>query len=182
MLVNESGLTVDFSPGHVSPQTDQQRCEILRMDGPNSGDVTFSVSTPDGHYVVSHVVNVNFGPEPESESIGAVVVVGGGMGGLALLGLVLFLLRGRNEDEFDPEPAEFTSGPPVSVQATTDAGPNQNQQVTASSGPPVSTAAEAESAPAVQSAGPPLPATGLPPGWTEEQWAYYGQQYLDGAL
>jgi hypothetical protein len=28
-------------------------------------------------------------------------------------------------------------------------------------------------------AGPPLPATGLPAGWTMDQWAYYGQQYLD---
>ena len=26
--------------------------------------------------------------------------------------------------------------------------------------------------------GPPLPATGLPTGWTMEQWAYYGEQYL----
>ena len=26
---------------------------------------------------------------------------------------------------------------------------------------------------------PPLPDTGLPPGWTLEQWQYYGQQYLD---
>ena len=28
-------------------------------------------------------------------------------------------------------------------------------------------------------AGPPLPPSGLPAGWTMEQWAYYGQQYLD---
>ena len=27
--------------------------------------------------------------------------------------------------------------------------------------------------------GPPLPATGLPAGWTMEQWQHYGQQYLD---
>ena len=27
--------------------------------------------------------------------------------------------------------------------------------------------------------GPPLPATGLPEGWTMDQWEYYGQQYLD---
>jgi len=31
----------------------------------------------------------------------------------------------------------------------------------------------------VATAGPPLPVTGLPPGWTMEQWHYYGQQYLD---
>jgi hypothetical protein len=28
-------------------------------------------------------------------------------------------------------------------------------------------------------AGPPLPPGGLPAGWSMEQWAYYGQQYLD---
>ena len=28
--------------------------------------------------------------------------------------------------------------------------------------------------------GPPLPATGLPNGWTMEQWQHYGQQWLDG--
>ena len=26
---------------------------------------------------------------------------------------------------------------------------------------------------------PPIPETGLPQGWTIEQWKYYGQQYLD---
>jgi hypothetical protein len=31
---------------------------------------------------------------------------------------------------------------------------------------------------AVVNQGPPLPATGLPTGWTMEQWAYYGEQYL----
>ena len=30
----------------------------------------------------------------------------------------------------------------------------------------------------VANQGPPLPATGLPEGWTMEQWAYYGEQYL----
>ena len=27
-------------------------------------------------------------------------------------------------------------------------------------------------------AGPPLPPEGLPPGWTMEQWAWYGEDYL----
>jgi len=30
--------------------------------------------------------------------------------------------------------------------------------------------------------GPPIPPTGLPPGWTMEQWRHYGQNYLDGKL
>ena len=30
--------------------------------------------------------------------------------------------------------------------------------------------------------GPPVPATGIPVGWTMEQWQHYGQQYLEGKL
>jgi len=37
--------------------------------------------------------------------------------------------------------------------------------------------AQAPAAAPVQS-GPPLPATGLPEGWTMEQWNHYGAQYL----
>lgn len=32
--------------------------------------------------------------------------------------------------------------------------------------------------PTVVNTGPPLPATGLPQGWTMEQWNYYGEQWL----
>jgi hypothetical protein len=30
--------------------------------------------------------------------------------------------------------------------------------------------------------GPPIPASGIPAGWTMEQWQHYGQQHLDGKL
>ena len=33
--------------------------------------------------------------------------------------------------------------------------------------------------PAVKAQTPPMPVEGLPQGWTEEQWQYYGQQWLD---
>ena len=33
-------------------------------------------------------------------------------------------------------------------------------------------------APVESSGAPPIPAEGLPPGWTEEQWGYYGAQWL----
>lgn len=32
--------------------------------------------------------------------------------------------------------------------------------------------------PMTPSSGPPLPPEGLPPGWTQEQWAWYGENYL----
>jgi uncharacterized membrane protein len=41
---------------------------------------------------------------------------------------------------------------------------------------------EAPSAPPEASGVPPIPAEGLPAGWSNEQWNAYGQQYLDGKM
>ena len=44
---------------------------------------------------------------------------------------------------------------------------------------PAPAPAAAPEAPVVQDSTPPLPAGGLPAGWTMEQWKHYGQQWLD---
>jgi hypothetical protein len=44
--------------------------------------------------------------------------------------------------------------------------------------PPVSSVAAPAPAPVAVPAGPPLPPTGLPPGWSMEQWQHYGDQWL----
>ena len=84
-----------------------------------------------------------------------------------------FMRRRPAEKEFDVEESivETMSGPPVSTQheAVTiqpENEPVQNMAIAGNQSP----------------SGPPLPESGLPEGWTEEQWAYYGQQYLDGTL
>ena len=64
MMVNESGMVVDLVPGHVTTQTHQHRCEVLRMNGPIAGLLSFSVATEDGYYGTTHSVPVEFGPEP----------------------------------------------------------------------------------------------------------------------
>jgi hypothetical protein len=74
--------------------------------------------------------------------------------------VITLLLRGRD-----------TSTLPVETKMKTDLGWDNS--------PPA--ANESAVAPVVEAAvnsGPPIPAAGLPAGWTMEQWAYYGEQYL----
>ena len=47
---------------------------------------------------------------------------------------------------------------------------------------PAAPVEQAPPAPPVASGAPPVPAEGLPPGWSNEQWNAYGQQYLDGKM
>jgi hypothetical protein len=48
--------------------------------------------------------------------------------------------------------------------------------------PPPTPDAPVEVAPPAATGAPPIPAEGLPPGWSNEQWNAYGQQYLDGKM
>ena len=48
--------------------------------------------------------------------------------------------------------------------------------------PPVERAFDSVDRPSVPSTGPPIPESGLPEGWTMEQWEHYGQQWLDSQL
>ena len=45
--------------------------------------------------------------------------------------------------------------------------------------PPPSNPMEQAPAPSLEPNFPPVPESGLPEGWTMEQWQYYGQQWLD---
>jgi hypothetical protein len=76
---------------------------------------------------------------------------------------LLFNQEEREESEALDQP--ITNGPPTSSSGPPVTNFNQHEKI------PEST----ESNPS----GPQLPAEGLPPGWTSEQWQYYGQQYLD---
>ena len=83
--------------------------------------------------------------------------------GILILAAILFIIRKQKEEFVDEE--EVISGPPISQPVVVDA---TNMQ-------PIQPSPETE----VQHAGPPLPESGLPDGWSMEQWIHYGQQYLD---
>ena len=106
--------------------------------------------------------------------IGVLIVAG-------LLGL-MFVRGGSREDQLLDAKWNQDSLPFHDAEANSMYGGAQEifQQPLATA-PVAVPAPVAAPAPVAQAApaGPPLPATGLPAGWTMEQWNYYGQQYLD---
>jgi hypothetical protein len=75
-------------------------------------------------------------------------------------------------DVNNPPPPPFAAAyppqptlPPQPSPPTTDLAPLPLDSLDALSSPPA--------------AGPPIPAEGLPQGWTEDQWVHYGQKWLE---
>ena len=177
ILVNQTGVEVMLSPGHITPQLTNQRCEILRLDGPQQGELTVTVSTLDGFMLNTHSMTLTFETAPETDTMSGALVAAGGGGLLAVLALtVLFMRRrpnGTMEYEEERQEGAQPAGPPVSTATTAKEVPELED---------LSSHTETQSDGHRAASGPPVPEGGIPAGWTEEQWQYYGQQYLDGTL
>ena len=108
-----------------------------------------------------------------------------GLLGFIIVGLVLFLLftrRGRSDlEDFSVfEQGQLaTAQKPVAVlpEAQPTAQPAMAEPMATQATPTDAYASPVEAVAPVNT-GPPLPATGLPEGWTMEQWNYYGEQWL----
>ena len=108
---------------------------------------------------------------------------------IALWGVFLLVLVGgavillsilRTEEEEDEYANWGEDGYEDSLSATYGAVAAAPSVPTAMPTPaPAPAPAAAPEAPVVQDSTPPLPAGGLPAGWTMEQWKHYGQQWLD---
>ena len=123
--------------------------------------------------------------ESITSAVGTTTAAVIGLLGFLIVALVMFLFftrRGSDSTEdfgafeqsqfANPEPAASTQNPfnepaqPEVVQAVDTPAAQQPTE-------PMAT----ETSPVVNT-GPPLPATGLPDGWSMEQWNYYGEQWL----
>ena len=174
-LVNATGTMYELAPGHMTPQTKQHLCEVLRLDGPLSGPLTFTVSSTDGVMLSTNTLMFEFESPPEEPTFGTTTLIGGGLGLLVfIIAFVLAIGRRRDEDEMK----EFVTDSSTNVTS----GPPASQSISSPTTTDQSLLQPSVSDPEPLAAGPPLPESGLPPGWTEEQWVYYGQQYLDGTL
>ena len=178
------------------------------LDGEKVGDVDFSGPTwiiedlPAGTWTIVLTVIDDDGESGQSEitilvaeapaegffetisaSVGTTTALAIVVLGFVIVGLVVFLLFTRQgsskDDDFSSFGQQMSSGLPAMEMPQPAAAP---AAVAPAAAPAVVSAAPTLASPAPQeaayNAGPPLPASGLPTGWTMEQWNYYGEQWL----
>ena len=115
----------------------------------------------------------------DSESIdwiGIGIWVVGGAIIITLLGVLLMILNSEEEDETQDWAEGGYEDNLTATYGAVAAAPNIGSME--KTVPEIAPPAGPAPAPIVQ-AGPPVPAAGLPEGWTMEQWNHYGQQWLD---
>ena len=135
----------------------------IKFDRPGKFFVNLTVSDDDGKSSTASVlVEVKEKPAEGLFGMTTSTAIGGALGIVIIALVAVLLLRGR---ESDTVPYETTQTP--------DYGWGESPTTVAAPPEPVVAAA-----PEPVNSGPPIPATGLPEGWTMEQWAYYGEQYL----
>ena len=172
ILVNQSGQELEHSAGHMTPKYTDMMCELHRIGGDSNGEVIVTVETTDGVLSWSDSRTFQFSiAENDGFQMNTEVIASSIAGVLFIALLSTLLLRKRQQtdqeglEDIEPRTEPTSNGPPTSTAGPPVSNFTQHEQMTE----PTET----------NSTGPQLPEDGLPPGWTSEQWQYYGQQYLD---
>ena len=166
--------------------------------------VTLTVTDDDGEST-STTIELSVADKPSDNFLESITDTVGGVGTLVIaillivvIGLAAFLLLTRNSDPIEDKYSDLNTGVQSQISQFSEPIPAQTyQQVNygsyeqqtaqpAAQDPyaaynPAPTQPVAAQPVAFQPAAPqtpPIPATGLPQGWTMEQWQHYGAQYL----
>ena len=159
---------------------------VFRQDGLQSVKVMAWDEDPDRPGVKVITFAVLPADRTPLESIGATLVgeEASAVAQLSLLGamLLLVLLFSRRRQKVEPADAWDEVSETLTAGLFTDREEQIRQKRPEGPPPEYLFQASLQTAPAAatsESSGPPVPPTGLPEGWSMEQWEHYGQQYLD---
>jgi hypothetical protein len=188
-------LAFAWDSSHLDTDLDGEKTGDVDFTGPNwtienlpAGTWTISLTVTDdnGEFHRSEITVV-VAPAPVegiiesiTEALGGTMTAVIGLLGLVIVGLVIFLLFSRQgsstkDDAFGIFDQSAFAGQPAVAPTATIAPVHPLTSVPTNSTPAVAMP-PMDAAPVA--AGPPVPATGLPQGWTMEQWVHYGEQWL----
>ena len=134
----------------------------ISFDRPGKFFVNLTVTDDDGKSsTASVIVEVKEKPAEGLFGMNNTLMIGSVLGVVIVMLIGFLMLRGRESNTV-----------PVETKIVQDFGWDNSSPELSQSVPPT------QIADATANRGPPLPANGLPEGWTMEQWEYYGEQYL----
>lgn len=185
---DKRSLAYTWDSTHLDSDLDGNKAGDIDFTGANwtvenlpEGTWTFTltVTDDDGEFHRTDIV-VIVAPAPVegivesiTEALGGTMTAIIGLLAIVIVGLLMFLLLTRQPPAKDTDLGLFDHASfavPPSAAPSVQPAPPQPDPITTVAPPPM------DAQPAYR--GPPLPATGLPQGWTMEQWAHYGEQWL----
>ena len=199
-LNDKNALGFQWDSSHLDTNLDGEKVGDVDFTGSSwtmenlpAGTWTITVvATDDDGATAQQTLTISVAERPPegliesiTSAVGTTTAAVIGLLGFLIVALVMFLFftrRGSDSAEdfgafeqsqfANPEPAASTQNPfsePAQPEVAEAVATPAVQQ------PPEPMATETAS---VVNTGPPLPATGLPDGWSMEQWNYYGEQWL----
>ena len=129
--IHISSSRIEMSPGHLTTQKHDMRCEIVRESGEYSGEVTIHINGSDSRIMHTVIQQVTWSKPTTEEGVSTLLVASGIGGFIALVAIVLFVLR--KEDDYDEDDDEYESS------EYTEEIPMQGPPATAFAGPPATT-------------------------------------------
>ena len=192
---DRTSLAFVWDSSHLDSDLDGEKTGDVDFTGANwtvenlpagTWTITLTVTDDNGEFHQSEITVV-VAPAPVegivesiTEALGGTMTAVIGLLGIVIVGLVIFLLFSRQgtpvkDDGFGLFDQSAFAAPPTVVPLVTTA---PVQTVTTAPIDPTPTVSMPQMDTAPVAAGPPLPSTGLPQGWTMEQWVHYGEQWL----
>ena len=140
--IHTQNSRIELDAGHIIQQSYDMRCEVVRESGDYSGTYTIFVNGSDSRidYKISDTIN---GQNQHSDESNATLIVASGIGifVITIIGIMLFLRREIDEEEFEDKyehaeivpnqgpPSSAFDGPPATAEPVVDPMVEYQRQV-----------------------------------------------------